>query len=327
MPMASLIANRHGLGTSFSDLLSCFYSRSTEVEETFMVPFARHDAGSSWEISYSIRYPEIKDTEDGPEWCQRQSAILHRFNHATSQSVIVLISPNPNATAWEAMVKHLDAHPSGGLPNPLWPHQILLSTHIPAWRKYITSIEAEVLPIVSRFLSCLVDSKEYTQRLQTGIVFTTELNEPLRVQYQSLRTLVSCEVRCAKATTVLELTRNVLNQLVLFLNDNAPDRISELIPQIRNHQSQCDTYTTTAGFIRQRAQTSAQLLSDTLSFHDQIISNEQNANMFRLNKSAVFITTLTLVYLPASFVAVSRYSFQLPSYRGPADSYFRRFSG
>jgi hypothetical protein len=142
-------------------------------------------------------------------------------------------------------------------------------------------------------------------------VFTTELNEPLRVQYPTLRQLVSFEVRLAKAVAVLELTRILLSQLNTFVSTTPPDSMSdlatpELVTQIHNHQLQCDTYTTTAGFIRQRAQTSAQLLSNTLSFHDQNISNEQNANMFRLNKSAVFITTLTLVYLPASFVAVSR---------------------
>jgi hypothetical protein len=286
-PMAKLIADRHDLSTSFWDLTSCFYLRRNDVEETFMVPFARHNTGHWQEIAYSIRYPELKD---GSEWTlRRQSAILHRLNTATSQSVFVLISPNPRPKMWTAMMEYLDSYPFQGSLSPFWPHQILLSQHLPAWRNFITSTEKELIPIADK-------------------VFTTELNEPLRVQYPTLRQLVSFEVRLAKAVAVLELTRILLSQLNTFVSTTTPDSMSdlatpELVTQIHNHQLQCDTYTTTAGFIRQRAQTLAQLLSSTLSFHDQNISNEQNANMFRLNKSAVFITTLTLVYLPASFVA------------------------
>ncbi|KPA42068.1 zinc transport protein [Fusarium langsethiae] len=46
-----------------------------------------------------------------------------------------------------------------------------------------------------------------------------------------------------------------------------------------------------------------QLLANTLSFREQSLAKAQNTTMLRLNKSAVFITTLTLLYLPPSFVA------------------------
>ncbi|KAF5242913.1 hypothetical protein FAUST_3080 [Fusarium austroamericanum] len=46
-----------------------------------------------------------------------------------------------------------------------------------------------------------------------------------------------------------------------------------------------------------------QLLANTLNFREQSLAKAQNTTMLRLNKSAVFITTLTLLYLPPSFVA------------------------
>ncbi|RGP76505.1 zinc transport [Fusarium sporotrichioides] len=51
------------------------------------------------------------------------------------------------------------------------------------------------------------------------------------------------------------------------------------------------------------AQKITQLLANTLSFREQSLAKAQNTTMLRLNKSAVFITTLTLLYLPPSFVA------------------------
>jgi RsiW-degrading membrane proteinase PrsW (M82 family) len=46
-----------------------------------------------------------------------------------------------------------------------------------------------------------------------------------------------------------------------------------------------------------------QFLASSLSFRDQAMTKEQSRTMLRLNKSAVFITSLTLVYVPASYMA------------------------
>ncbi|KZL65473.1 magnesium transport protein transmembrane region, partial [Colletotrichum tofieldiae] len=55
--------------------------------------------------------------------------------------------------------------------------------------------------------------------------------------------------------------------------------------------------------LRLRVQGTTQLLGNTLSFREQFATKSQNDSMLHLNKSAVFITTLTLLYLPSSFVA------------------------
>lgn len=45
-------------------------------------------------------------------------------------------------------------------------------------------------------------------------------------------------------------------------------------------------------------------MTESLSFQDQMLAKHQNDSMLQLNKTAVFMTTLTLVYLPSSFIAV-----------------------
>lgn len=81
--------------------------------------------------------------------------------------------------------------------------------------------------------------------------------------------------------------------------------------QLKNIQRQCGVYSRTAAHLQERVQVTAQLLSDTLLFRDQVLAKEQNGNMLQLNRSAVFLTTLTLLYLPASFLTVSSSSFCL----------------
>jgi Mg2+ and Co2+ transporter CorA len=115
---------------------------------------------------------------------------------------------------------------------------------------------------------------------------------------------VSLERRLFKTTSLLGSTTDVLDELASLDSVTVPGS-AHLYPQVKNHRRQCGGNIRTATFLEQRARITAQLLADTLALRDQVISKEQGASMLQLNKSAVFITTLGLVYLPASFVAVS----------------------
>ncbi|TGJ79231.1 hypothetical protein E0Z10_g9538 [Xylaria hypoxylon] len=73
--------------------------------------------------------------------------------------------------------------------------------------------------------------------------------------------------------------------------------------QLENFQRQTAAYSRTASCLHQRAQTTAQLLSDTLSLREQTIAKNQAENMANLNKSIYWITTMGLLYLPTTLVA------------------------
>lgn len=110
--------------------------------------------------------------------------------------------------------------------------------------------------------------------------------------------------------TILSAAVDVLNEMTPLAEDlqqTKSDTEEEFMQDLKNIRRQCEVYSRTATHLQQRVQITAQLLADTLLFRDQVLAHEQNGNMLQLNRSAVFLTTLTLLYLPASFLTV-RYS-------------------
>lgn len=167
---------------------------------------------------------------------------------------------------------------------PFWLHQILFSIYTPAWRGYIGSLERRFLPIANT-------------------AFATFIEEPLRLNYDNLSTLSNLEIRFLQVPAMITCTAEVIDELcTLFESISRPDIE---IQDLQNHRRRCFVYSRTATHLKERVQTIARLLADTLLLRDQIVAREQNKNIFQLNKSAVFITTLTLLYLPASFLGVS----------------------
>ena len=146
--------------------------------------------------------------------------------------------------------------------------------------------------------------------IQSGTTFTTYIEKELRIGYDNLNTLVSLQNRFLQVPAILNHAIDTLKELYVLLDEHPqlrmlPLETRQLTIQLRNQYSNCRAYSRTALYLQQRTQATATLMSDTLSFRDQVVAKEQNGTMLQLNKSAVFITMLTLFYLPASFVAVS----------------------
>ncbi|KAK7951620.1 uncharacterized protein PG986_007348 [Apiospora aurea] len=281
-PMLDFIVQKHGISPSFSELSSCFYTRNLDLEEVFGVPFTT----SAQEVLYTLKYPEFKTSEG--KWVLRQSGLYHRYDTKTSQSVYVLMNPMPRSQLQEQVSTHLRAHPHTTLVDAFWLHRLLISTHLPAWRHYIAAQEKEFLP-------------------KANSTFATFIEEPLRLGYDALSTLVALQNRFLQVPVIMEHTTQLLDELsgwLVDLSDPHPSKQTiKFGAELRNHKRHCQAYARSAEYLQRRAQSVAQLLSDTLSFRDQVEAKIQNGNMIQLNKSAVFITALTLLYLPSSFVA------------------------
>ncbi|KAK5993765.1 hypothetical protein PT974_07202 [Cladobotryum mycophilum] len=289
-PMLELIASKHELNSSIYDLSSCFYNRSLRLEEAVCIPYSQSQTEQWIDISYTVRYPELKpgDEEEGEdaEWAIRQTGIYHRFNVETGQNLFVLLSPTPNSKLHAAAKQLLTTPSKPTVPQPFWLHDLFFKTHLPAWRHYMATQEHEFLPISNK-------------------TFSTYIDEPLRVGYDNLSILVSLEGRFTQITTLLASTTDTLTDLTAFLKDDLEPAHwqASALANLKNYHRQCASYTNTAAYLHKRTQTTSQLLANTLSYRDQVIAKEQNSNMLQLNKSAVFITTITLIYVPASFVA------------------------
>lgn len=234
------------------------------------------------EMAYSIRYPEYKPSDE--EWTIRQSGIYHRLNRKTKQSLYIVFNPTPNSKLHQALLSTLQF--ADGKRSSFWLHQTLLETYVPAWRHYIASLERRFLPIANT-------------------ASATYINEELRIGHEHLSSLISIQKDFLQIPTILEAAVDVLTALSPLFHLVSSGAETQETQKLKNIQRQCETYSRTATHLQQRVQITAQLLADTLLFRDQVLANEQNGNMLQLNRSAVFLTTLTLLYLPASFLTVS----------------------
>ncbi|KAH7083884.1 hypothetical protein FB567DRAFT_561823 [Paraphoma chrysanthemicola] len=76
----------------------------------------------------------------------------------------------------------------------------------------------------------------------------------------------------------------------------------QLLSRLENSKRYARTFTRTSIFLQQRSNNTATLLADTLAFRNQGVAQEQNGSMVVLTRSAVFITVITLIYLPWTLV-------------------------
>ncbi|EXF74621.1 hypothetical protein CFIO01_13436 [Colletotrichum fioriniae PJ7] len=149
--MFELIMEKLSLNNSLRDIVSCFYTRNMNVEEVFCMPYTERRKGSVVEASYTIRYPEYKPDED--TWVIRQTGVYHRCDAASRQSLFIMVNPTPNSQASSRAIERLSTSRSFGVgsetetDDPVWLHQLVFETYLPAWRFYIASMERQFLPL------------------------------------------------------------------------------------------------------------------------------------------------------------------------------------
>ncbi|KAK0371221.1 hypothetical protein CLIM01_11419 [Colletotrichum limetticola] len=303
LPMFELIMEKLSLNSSLRDIVSCFYTRNMNVEEVFCMPYTERRKGSVVEASYTIRYPEYKSEED--TWVIRQTGVYHRCDAASRQSLFIMTNPTPDSQASNRAIEWLSSRNSAAgseteTHDHVWLHKLVFETYLPAWRFYIASMERQFLPLSYKTLINFID-------------------EPTTMKPSHLTKLASLANRFQTISSILESSEETLSELSALCTHrlllpkgssrkNADNEVlQESASEFENFRRQCRAFSRTATDLHHRAQTTSQLLANTLSFREQLDSRKQNENMLRLNKSVVFITTLTLLYLPPSFIAVSTF--------------------
>ncbi|EED20719.1 conserved hypothetical protein [Talaromyces stipitatus ATCC 10500] len=280
--MLQTLISEHGLddhaARSVWELTSVFYTRNLKTEMVFCVPFTEYRDDDVIDIAYTIRYPEWKPMDE--EWTIRQTGVYHRLNTRTKQSLYIIFNPTPGSKLHKSLVLSPNDYSGESRRSLVWVHQKLFATYMPAWRYYIASLERRFLPIANTAAA-------------------TYINEELRIGHGHLSSLISIEKDFLQIPTIVAAAADVITALRTLMSDLQAEQGTQ---QLQNMQRQCETYSRTAAHLQQRVQVTAQLLADTLLFRDQVLANEQNGNMLQLNRSAVFLTTLTLLYLPASFL-------------------------
>lgn len=288
-PMLSFLVDKFKLKPSIWDMASCFCAKDFDVESTFCVPFTVFRDGPITDVSYTIRYPEFKASQG--TWIIRQSGIYQRFNNETNQNLCILFNPIPGSKLHRVAQDCVSKVSRNALKDVFWLHKQVFNTYFSFWRLYNVYLEKRLLPIANKAVATWIE----------------ELTE---AEYRHLTDLAYLESRLLQIPVILGSSNELLEGLSSLCRNWYPDstrgdRASAMsaLMEFQDHQLNCRAYVKTAEYLQKLTEKNTQLLANTLSFREQLYAKAQNDNMLRLNKSAVFITTLTLLYLPASFVA------------------------
>lgn len=300
--MMKLISQTYNISSELFRLQSCFYLRNKDLEETVTIPLTEIQTDSGHEIFYSMRYPEYK--EDYETWVIRHTGYYHIIDTKTSSNVFIIFEPTTDSVLRETIETYLQDSTHAMNDNPLWLHRLLYKTYFPAWRGYLLSIEARLLPLV-------------------GKSFANYIDQPLLVGHEHLGTLYKIKNKLHQATGILANSSALfveMRSLIEQLQNGSQIKLAgSMTSDLRNREREGGSYIRTANAMQDRVQSNIEFLSTTVILRDQVVAKEQNGimmeqndnmmaqnhNMIRLNKSAVFITAVTLVYLPSSWLAVS----------------------
>lgn len=250
-----------------------------------------------------MRYPEFKAHEN--RWTQRQTGIYHRFNEDTGQHFILLISPLPNSLGHRKIEEQLLNFDQPFPMDDLWVHSVLFSNYLPPWRQYMAWLENLLLPIVREPSSCPPQYEANNiNHVQTNLSLVAEINRETRVKYDHLNTVYDLNNRLVQIPTLFHHSSDTLEGL-LHCSGRSGNSTNPARQKLENCRRQAVSYSRTAAYLQQRAQTTAELLFETLSLRDQTVTKIQTETMTNMSRSAYCIAIMGLFYLPTTLVAVS----------------------
>jgi Mg2+ and Co2+ transporter CorA len=134
------------------------------------------------------------------------------------------------------------------------------------------------------------------------------INRPLRVSHDTLGRVRFLESRFLPLRSILSSFEEVLEGLEGLGSTLVARRWVIRSTQLRsksrleNLKRYSRTFVRSAMFLQDRSNNTATLLADTLAFRNQGVAQEQNGSMVVLTRSAVFITVITLIYLPWTLI-------------------------
>lgn len=147
--------------------------------------------------------------------------------------------------------------------------------------------------------------------IKANTTVAAEIDKPLRVNHESLTAVRNTENRCLTLQPIfrsLDKTFDVLHQANAALGEcgEIEKHDLQMMKQLlNNYSATVNSYGQAAWSLQSRTSRIAAHITDTLSFKDAYISKRQTEFMLRDSTTVRVITVVTLVYLPATFMAVS----------------------
>ena len=150
------------------------------------------------------------------------------------------------------------------------------------------------------------------------MVIGADIDEELQFSHSTLSTLRQIEGRLQLLPPLFRTLIQDIDMMRVF-DDTSQSEGSHWDDDHRatqeflhNYAAMAAAYTQNAIFLRDKIRGTAELLSDTLNLKNQMFAQRMSANTLELTDAAAAdsaairtITVVTLLYLPATFVAVS----------------------
>ncbi|KAL4742701.1 hypothetical protein BDV11DRAFT_202562 [Aspergillus similis] len=283
-----------GASSNLFELPLSFFQKTIAVEEGFTSAPVLRLSAESLEIIYIIKYAFDKSPVDKGRdpWVLRQTGVYHKYEFATRSSTWLFLNPTTECRFQDRLKRCLlsPAERSSLQRNPLLIHSMLFGTFFPAWREYLKHLEGRMLPVANTTVAA-------------------EIDKPLRVNHESLTAVRNTENRCLALQPIfrsLDKTFDVLHQANAALGESGEIEKHDLQMMkqlLNNYSATVNSYGQAAWSLQSRTSRIAAHITDTLSFKDAYIAKRQTEFMLRDSTTVRVITVVTLVYLPATFMA------------------------
>lgn len=267
------------------DTVASFRSHTSDVEQAFSTCAMKLQRGCH-EISYVFKYPEMKRGEKKHMWVIRQNGVYHQYDRHSGQSTWMLLLPNHESYNRDKILENMS-----GL-HPLQPHLGFHFAYFDRWRWYMLDLEKEFHDLADDILNL---------EIEEGIDFTTMYDQMSTLRYiqKRLSPLVPILASHQRVLGVLQRTNGHLaNQ-----GGITPEMSDEFAVAIDSLHTRVHTLESNVQYLLSRILSTIETASDTISLKSQNTTEGMSHHMLRDSTAIRVITLVTLVYLPASFVA------------------------
>lgn len=179
-------------------------------------------------------------------------------------------------------------------------HMLLFSSYLNNWQGYLAFYESELLAKVLPPVSSYV--KRLTELYQTNKALGARLQDLPRVSYDTITRLRFLETKFASLPSIFaslkSITKTLGESAAVGSSNPYQDRIA-------SYSSLVDSYSANVDVLLRRCSSLSQFIVESTAHNQSELQLRLNQVTVQDSASIKVITVLTLIYLPASFVAVS----------------------
>ncbi|KAL6714394.1 hypothetical protein ACLMJK_007817 [Lecanora helva] len=280
---------KHAMMPEFLETVRCFQDKFCDVEEAF------------GEVAVVFKYPENNRRHEGLDaWSIRQIGVYQSFSWKSHTSFWLSLNPKHDSAA-DGKIKRLLMQPVDSMRyqhQPLLIALVVLSTFFNNWRSLMAFYEKEELRT-------------------SGMVISAEIHEKLQFSHSTLSYLHRLENRLLLLPPIFQSLMRTIDKLNAFVDmfrihcNTSTEEQRAVKETLENYKIMVEEYSQNALFILSKVRASSQLLLDTLNLKHQRIAQKTSESTLTINNSAAsdsatvrVITVVTLLYLPATFIAV-----------------------